>query len=108
MMMKMRSSEIEDLFFAAVEDEQKLAKHLRAMVGKKVVIKSEVDPGVIGGVISENGAEFPNPGATGVGSKNRLSEPVPQHPEPSPKVIVTQSSAMPVGKPLTSTVNWPL
>ena len=36
----------------AAEDELKLARYLGAVVGKKVVIKSEVDPSVIGGIIA--------------------------------------------------------
>jgi len=34
------------------EDKQRLAKHLGAIVGKKVALKTKVEPGLIGGVIA--------------------------------------------------------
>jgi len=34
------------------EDKQKLVEHLGAIVDKKVVLKSETDPGIIGGIIA--------------------------------------------------------
>lgn len=34
------------------EDKQKLAEHLGAIVDKKVVLKSETDPGIIGGIVA--------------------------------------------------------
>ena len=34
------------------EDKQRLAEHLGAIVGKKVTLKTEVEPGLIGGVIA--------------------------------------------------------
>jgi F-type H+-transporting ATPase subunit delta len=34
------------------QDKRKLAEHLSAIVGKKVTLKTEVDPGVIGGIIA--------------------------------------------------------
>ena len=37
------------------EDKLRLAEHLSAVVGKKVVIKSKVDPGVIGGITARIG-----------------------------------------------------
>ena len=39
-------------------DELKLAEHLSAIVGKKVVIKSEVDPALIGGIIAKIGGKL--------------------------------------------------
>ncbi len=40
------------------EDERNLAKHLGAIVGKKVVLKSEVDPAVIGGFVARVGGKL--------------------------------------------------
>ena len=40
------------------EDMQKLTKNLGALVGKKVVLKSEVDPGVIGGFVARVGGKL--------------------------------------------------
>ena len=37
------------------EDKLKLAEHLGAIVGKKVVLKSEVDSGLIGGIVARIG-----------------------------------------------------
>ncbi|MBL7125929.1 MAG: F0F1 ATP synthase subunit delta [Dehalococcoidales bacterium] len=42
----------------AEEDEQNLARHLGSIVGKKVEIKSEVDPDVIGGFIARIGDQI--------------------------------------------------
>jgi len=39
----------------AREDEQKLARHLGRIVGKKVEIKADINPGVIGGFIARIG-----------------------------------------------------
>ena len=39
----------------AKEDEQKLARHLGQIVGGKIQIKSDVDPGIIGGFIARIG-----------------------------------------------------
>jgi F-type H+-transporting ATPase subunit delta len=36
----------------------KLAEHLSAVVGRKVVLKSEVDPGVIGGFVARVGGKL--------------------------------------------------
>ena len=40
------------------EYEQKLAKHLGGVVGKKVVLKTEIDPGVVGGFIARVGGKL--------------------------------------------------
>ena len=40
------------------EDKQRLVEHLGAVVGKKVVLKSEVDSGLIGGVIARVGGKL--------------------------------------------------
>ncbi len=40
------------------KDIQKLTENLSALVGKKVVLKSEVDPGVIGGIIARVGGKL--------------------------------------------------
>ncbi len=40
------------------EDKLKLAKHLSTMVGKKVVIKHEVDSSLIGGIITRIGGKL--------------------------------------------------
>nr|NIM07397.1 ATP synthase F1 subunit delta [Armatimonadota bacterium]NIO98878.1 ATP synthase F1 subunit delta [Armatimonadota bacterium] len=37
------------------EDEEKLARHLGRIVGKKVEVRAEVDPGVIGGFVARIG-----------------------------------------------------
>ena len=37
------------------EDKQRLAEHLGAVVGKKVVLKPEVDPSVFGGIVAKIG-----------------------------------------------------
>ncbi|MFC1903608.1 ATP synthase F1 subunit delta [Chloroflexota bacterium] len=39
-------------------DKAKLTEHLGALIGKKVVLKSEVDPDVIGGVIARIGGKL--------------------------------------------------
>ncbi len=39
-------------------DKLKLAEHLGTIVGKKVVVKSEVDPGLIGGVVARIGSKL--------------------------------------------------
>jgi F-type H+-transporting ATPase subunit delta len=40
------------------KDIQKLTENLSALVGKKVVLKSEVDPGVIGGIVARVGGKL--------------------------------------------------
>ena len=40
------------------EDKQKLTERLKALVGKEVVIKPVVDPGVIGGVVVRIGGKL--------------------------------------------------
>ncbi len=40
------------------EDKLKLAKHLEAMVGKKVMIEPEVDSGVVGGFVARIGGKL--------------------------------------------------
>ncbi len=40
------------------EEEKKLAGHLSAITGKKVVVKSEVDPGLIGGFVARVGGKL--------------------------------------------------
>jgi len=40
------------------EDKMKLAEYLGAIVGKKVVVKSEIDPGLIGGIIARIGGKL--------------------------------------------------
>jgi len=40
------------------EDKMKLAEYLGAIVGKKVVVKSEIDPGLIGGIIVRIGGKL--------------------------------------------------
>jgi len=40
------------------EEKQKLTEHLSAIVGKKVVLKPEVDPGVIGGFVARVGGKL--------------------------------------------------
>jgi len=40
------------------KDIQKLTENLSAMVGKKVVLKSAVDPGVIGGIVARVGGKL--------------------------------------------------
>jgi len=40
------------------KDKQRLAEHLSAIVGKKVALKTEVEPGLIGGVIAKIGGKL--------------------------------------------------
>ena len=40
------------------EDKLKLAEYLGDIVGKKVVVKSEIDPGLIGGIIARIGGKL--------------------------------------------------
>jgi len=40
------------------EDKRKLAKDIGAIFGKKVILKSEVDPGLIGGVVVRVGGKL--------------------------------------------------
>jgi F-type H+-transporting ATPase subunit delta len=40
------------------KDIQKLTENLSVLVGKKVVLKSEVDPGVIGGIVAKVGGKL--------------------------------------------------
>jgi len=40
------------------EGKLKLAEHLGAIVGKKVVLKSEVDPGLVGGIVARIGGKL--------------------------------------------------
>jgi len=40
------------------KDKQRLAEHLGAVVGKKVVLKTEVDAGLIGGIIARVGGKL--------------------------------------------------
>jgi F-type H+-transporting ATPase subunit delta len=40
------------------KDEEKLAEDLGAMVGSKVVVKAEVDPGIIGGIVARVGGKL--------------------------------------------------
>ena len=40
------------------KDKVKLAEHLSTIVGKKVVLKCEVDPGVIGGIVARIGGKL--------------------------------------------------
>ncbi|MFQ5996877.1 MAG: ATP synthase F1 subunit delta [Dehalococcoidales bacterium] len=40
------------------EDKHKLAEHLGALVGKKVVLKSEVDPALVGGFVARVGSKL--------------------------------------------------
>jgi len=40
------------------KDIQKLTENLSALVGKKIVLKSEVDPGVIGGIVARVGGKL--------------------------------------------------
>ncbi len=42
----------------ADKEKQRLAEHLSAIVGKKVVLKTEVDPGIIGGIIARIGGKI--------------------------------------------------
>lgn len=37
------------------EDKRRLAEHLGAIVGKEVVLKTEVDPGLLGGIVARVG-----------------------------------------------------
>jgi len=53
--------ETAEVFTAASLDEkdkQRLAEHLSAIVGKKVALKTEVEPGLIGGVIAKIGGKL--------------------------------------------------
>lgn len=40
------------------EDKRKLAEHLGAIIGRKVVLKSEVDPAVVGGFVARVGGKL--------------------------------------------------
>jgi len=40
------------------KDIQKLTENLSALIGKKVVLKSEVDPGIIGGIVARVGGKL--------------------------------------------------
>ena len=40
------------------EDQQRLAEQFSAIVGKKVVLKSEVDPGIVGGIMARIGGKL--------------------------------------------------
>ncbi len=40
------------------EDEQRLAEHLSVIVGNKVTLKTEIEPGLIGGVIAKIGGKL--------------------------------------------------
>ena len=40
------------------EDQQRLAEQLSAIVGKKVVLKSEVDPSIVGGIMARIGGKL--------------------------------------------------